>query len=78
MALVESIDLSTDTVVSNFTLSTPEGKPIKSQELMGSKGLVVAFTCNHCPYAIAIWPRLIALSAKRRRCWPKKGSLIMK
>ena len=29
---------------------------------MGSKGLLVAFTCNHCPYAIAVWPRLIRLA----------------
>lgn len=29
---------------------------------MGSKGLLVVFTCNHCPYAQAVWPRLIKLS----------------
>ena len=28
---------------------------------MGDTGLLVIFTCNHCPYAIAIWERLIAL-----------------
>jgi len=26
---------------------------------MGEKGLLVVFTCNHCPYAIAVWSRLI-------------------
>lgn len=26
-----------------------------------SRGLLIAFTCNHCPYAIASWPLLIDL-----------------
>ena len=29
---------------------------------MGEKGLLILFTCNHCPYAIAVWKRLINLS----------------
>ena len=29
---------------------------------MGAKGILIVFTCNHCPYAIAIWPRIIQLA----------------
>jgi hypothetical protein len=29
---------------------------------MGSKGLLLFFTCNHCPYAKAVWPRLLDLA----------------
>jgi len=28
------------------------------------KGLVLVFTCNHCPYALASWPLLISLAEK--------------
>ena len=34
-------------------------KIINSTDLMGENGLVIIFTCNHCPYAIALWDRLI-------------------
>ncbi|OVE80924.1 thioredoxin family protein [bacterium K02(2017)] len=45
-----------------FTLNDPAGNSFNNSELMGDKGLLVIFTCNHCPYAIAIWPRTIALA----------------
>ena len=25
------------------------------------RGLLVVFTCNHCPYALAVWPRVVRL-----------------
>ena len=62
MALVESLPLTLGTALPSFSLSDPFGKEHSTQDVMGSKGLLVIFTCNHCPYALAIWDRLIALS----------------
>jgi len=62
MALVESLALTLGTQLPSFKLPDPSGALKGSQEEMGEKGLLIVFTCNHCPYAIAIWERLIALS----------------
>ena len=62
MALLESIQIPLGTHISPFTLKDPEGTVHTSDRLFGSKGLLVAFTCNHCPYAVAVWPRFIRLS----------------
>lgn len=67
MALVESIDIPLGSKMPGFQLKDPVGKIFESTSLSGSKGLLVAFTCNHCPYAIAIWPRLIALAEKAKK-----------
>lgn len=62
MALVESIAIALGTKMPEFELKDPNGKKFKGDQLFGKKGLLVAFTCNHCPYALAIWPRLIRLA----------------
>ncbi len=62
MALVESLSITLGTKMPAFELPDPDGKIYKSQALFGSKGLLLAFTCNHCPYAQAVWPRLIRLA----------------
>lgn len=59
---VESRVIEIGKVMSEFSLKDPFGKEFSSKQLMGEKGLLVVFTCNHCPYAKAIWPRLIKLS----------------
>lgn len=66
MALVESTAVALGTEMPDFTLCDPDGKAYEGRALYGPKGLVVAFTCNHCPYAIAVWPRLVRLSAKAK------------
>lgn len=43
----------------DFQLSDPKGNSYKGNELFGEKGLLLVFTCNHCPYANAIWPRVV-------------------
>lgn len=63
---VNSKELSLGERMPTFELKDPEGKIYKSDSLFGKKGLLVAFTCNHCPYALAIWPRLIRLAAEAR------------
>ncbi len=62
MALLESITIPLGTKMSIFELKDPQGKKYKSDELYGERGLLVFFTCNHCPYAIAVWPRVIRLA----------------
>lgn len=62
MALVESSQIALGIKMPAFELKDPNGKVYKSDQLYGKKGLVVAFTCNHCPYALAVWPRLIRLA----------------
>lgn len=62
MAVIESIDIPLGTQMPVFDLPDPQGKKHQSDQLYGNKGLLVAFTCNHCPYAIAVWPRLTQLT----------------
>ena len=43
-----------------FNLSDPDGRMHSLDDVMGEKGLLVAFICNHCPYVQAIIDRLVA------------------
>mgnify|MGYP001216342373 CR=1 FL=1 len=61
MVLLESLSLDLGHKMPDFTLDDPFGYSYNNHDLMGDKGLLIIFTCNHCPYAIAIWNRLIAL-----------------
>ena len=49
-----------------FTLPSPDGTLLHSADLMGPKGLLVSFICNHCPYVIDIMPRLVGDMIKLR------------
>ena len=46
-----------------FTLSDTIGLSCSLDGLMGEKGLLVAFICNHCPYVVAVIDRLVADAA---------------
>ncbi len=46
-----------------FTLRDPLGGTHGLDGLMGEKGLLVAFICNHCPYVVAVIDRLVADAA---------------
>jgi len=59
MVLLESLSLDLGHHMPGFTLDDPFGYSYNNKDLMGDNGLLVMFTCNHCPYAIAIWNRLI-------------------
>lgn len=59
MALVASIHVDLGWQLPDMAVSDLEGQQVKLRDQMGEKGLLVAFTCNHCPYAIAVWPRLV-------------------
>ncbi len=59
MALVASIHINTGWNMPNMALHNTQGETVHIQDFMGKNGLLLAFTCNHCPYAIAVWPRLM-------------------
>ncbi len=62
MALLESVKVPLGAKIPEFQLKDPTGQLYKSAELFGERGLLVVFTCNHCPYAIAVWPRVVRLA----------------
>jgi peroxiredoxin len=61
MALLESVKIPLGTRMPSFTLKDPSGKEFQGDALYGQRGLLLIFTCNHCPYAQALWPRLVRL-----------------
>ena len=62
MALLESVLIPLGTTMPDFELKDPDGKNYKSKDLYGERGLLIIFTCNHCPYAMAVWPRVVRLA----------------
>lgn len=44
----------------DFSLPATDGKHYSLADVMGEKGLVVMFICNHCPYVISIKEKLVA------------------
>ncbi len=64
---VESIEIPLGTTLPSFQLPDPSGTMHSSNDLVGSRGLLVIFTCNHCPYARAVWPRTIELAEHARK-----------
>ncbi len=63
MALLESILIPLGSKMPEFKLKDPFGKEYAGKDLYGQRGLLVVFSCNHCPYAIAVWPRVIRYAA---------------
>ncbi|MEE8358010.1 MAG: hypothetical protein V3R82_01170 [Candidatus Hydrothermarchaeales archaeon] len=55
MVLLESLEIPLGTEMPDFELRDPQGEVFKSDLLYARKGLLVVFTCNHCPYAKAVW-----------------------
>ena len=62
MVLRESKLVTIDFENAHFNLPNPLGELFSRQDLMGANGLLIVFTCNHCPYAVALWDRLIDLA----------------
>jgi peroxiredoxin len=46
----------------DFNLPDTDGNQVTLNSFSGSKGLVVAFICNHCPYVIHIAPQLAKIA----------------
>jgi thiol-disulfide isomerase/thioredoxin len=58
MAMTTSNMLALGHKAASFSLPDTHGNIVNLTDLEGSKGLVVAFICNHCPYVIHIAPQL--------------------
>ena len=74
MPAVASTLLPLGTAAPAFALpaANPEvaGDPVTLDALArGARGVVVVFTCNHCPYAVHVEDRLIGLA----RAWQRQG-----
>ena len=63
---VESVDIPLGTPLPLFELPDTNGTLFHSDRLKGPKGILVIFTCNHCPYAKAVWPRTIVLAQEAK------------
>lgn len=70
LALLVSVGLSAQDgykvgdKASDFNLKNVDGKMVSLSDFDETKGFVVIFTCNHCPYAIAYEDRIIELDKK--------------
>ena len=67
MAILRSLPLALKTKMPAFSLNNPEGIEYKSEKLIGKKGLLIVFTCNHCPYAQAVWERVIDIAGQAKK-----------
>jgi peroxiredoxin len=61
MAIVAHAGLNVGDEAKDFTLVNVDKSKVTLSEYASDKGVVVVFTCNHCPYAIAYEDRLIEL-----------------
>jgi peroxiredoxin len=50
--------------VATFSLTNVDGKTISLSDYNTQEGVIVVFTCNHCPYAKAYETRIMDLDAK--------------
>lgn len=55
-------DYQVGDVVADFSLKNVDGRIISLSDYAGQKGVIVVFTCNHCPFAKAYESRIGALN----------------
>jgi peroxiredoxin len=48
----------------DFKLKNVDGKSVSFADFPDSKGFIVIFTCNHCPFSVAYEDRIIAIDKK--------------
>lgn len=56
----ESAALDRDFVAPDFRLPATAGGDFSYADIAGTRGTVVAFICNHCPYVQAVVDRMVA------------------
>jgi len=61
MVLLESVDVSLGTEAPEFSLKGTDEKIYSLNDFPDAKGFVIIFMCNHCPYVLAVWDRLVKL-----------------
>lgn len=68
MAATPSTMVALGSDAPRFTLENPRtGGQTSFDDVQGSKGTLVMFICNHCPYVITIRPRLLEVAAEALR-----------
>jgi peroxiredoxin len=50
--------------ISDFSLKNVDGRMVSLSTFPDTKGFIIIFTCNHCPYSIAYEDRIKALNEK--------------
>lgn len=73
MAARESRMLTLGTPAPDFTLADPSGRRFALRDFASSKGLLLAFICNHCPYV----KHLLAGFVEFARAYGPKGIAIV-
>lgn len=73
MVKTASTMLPLGTAAPDFSLPNVDGRVVSLKDFKGSKGLVVAFICNHCPFVVHIRPEF----AKFAREYQAKGIAIV-
>lgn len=63
MPLMNSSDPQVGQACPEFNLPSVDGKQYQLASFSGSKALLVAFICKHCPYVIAIEDRILSLAS---------------
>lgn len=53
-----------DDKATDFSLKNVDGKMVSMADYADTKGYIVIFTCNHCPYSVKYEDRIIALNEK--------------
>jgi peroxiredoxin len=48
----------------DFSLKNVDGTMVSLADYTDAKGVIIIFTCNHCPYSVKYEDRIIALDAK--------------
>lgn len=48
----------------DFSLKNIDGKMLSMKDMKDAKGVILVFTCNHCPFSKAYEERIIALDKK--------------
>ncbi len=56
-----------------FSLPDVDGKMVSLSDFVGSKGYVVMFICNHCPYVVHIRDTMVRVAKE----WQKQGLAVV-
>lgn len=67
MSLLYSTQLEPGWQAPEFELPDTNGQIFKLNSQTPKRGILVVFTCNHCPYAKTAWPLLIDLAGKYQK-----------
>jgi peroxiredoxin len=51
-------------IARDFSLKNIDGKMVSMKDMKNAKGIILVFTCNHCPFAKAYEQRIIELDKK--------------